>query len=239
MQLFCRQCGAEIKASNINLDTMMAKCDVCNAVFSFQDMYDDIAPKKAKAASGTPYAAVPMPHNMSLDETDTTLTITRDWRSWTVFFMLFFAILWNGMIWAFFVPAFGGVSDGFGFPFGFFLLPFIGVGFYLIYQVVTGLLNKTTIRVTDGHLSITHAPIPARNTRLDADQIEQLYVRQHVNRSSNGNTTRSYSLNVILSNGSKKKLMSGLTSADQALYVEQEIERFLGIPDAHVHGAIS
>lgn len=244
MQLFCRQCGAEIQAENVNLDTMMAKCSVCNAVFSFQDMYDDIKPKKEKAqAPGFAYSAVPMPANMSLNETDTTLTITRSWRSLTTAFLLIFAVIWNGMLWTIFVPTFTGISfeinRGPSFPFGLFILPFIGAGFYLIYRVAAELLNTTTITVTDHHLRITHAPIPARNSDLSADMIEQLYARVHVSRSSNGNTSRTYSLNVLLRDGSKKKLIGGLSNEDQALYIEQEIERFLGIENIPVRGAVA
>lgn len=46
MQLACKNCGALIPANDINIQTMLAVCKSCDAVFRFQP--DDLTPAKAK-----------------------------------------------------------------------------------------------------------------------------------------------------------------------------------------------
>ncbi|MGB1287357.1 MAG: hypothetical protein ACPG7F_12535, partial [Aggregatilineales bacterium] len=234
MQLYCRQCGAEIKAENVNLGKMIAKCDTCNAVFSFADMYDDIEPK-AKKSKRELYADVAMPNNMTLVENEKEMRIERKWFGCSTAMLLFFAIIWNGMIFGIFLPAVG-LSGADDFPI-LFLVPFMAVGIGMGYMGIAGLVNSTTVYVNDHEISIKHAPlpIPGGNKYLDAANIEQLFTKMHVSHSDNG-TNYTYSLNVIKTDGTRQKIIGSLDKAEQALYMEQEIERFSGIENLPVKG---
>lgn len=241
MKIYCRQCGAAIPAENVNLDKLIAKCDSCDAVFSFADMYEDVHPKKAKAAVEA-YADVPMPEAINVYEDDAgRMIIERKWFNCGTVAILGFGLLWNGLIFGLFVPAFGNMSIG-GPDMGFFgvfpmlfLLPFIGAGIFMLYQGLTGLLNTTTITVDDRQIDIRHRPIPHPGKQLAAGEIEQLYVQRHVHRGENS-TRYTYTVNVIDYNGKKQKILGGLHDPDQGLYIEQEIERYLGIENRPVRG---
>lgn len=230
MQIYCRQCGAAIKAENIHLETMMAKCNQCDAVFSFADMYEGVS-GKGKAEQGDVLQDIPMPSGVTMYDNGSALSIERKWFSPLVFFIAFFAVIWNGMIYAIFVPAFGRVG---GIP-TLFLLPFILVGLGLILYVVATFVNTTYIEVDSQTLNISHKPIPFPARTVDVANIVQLYTKRRIHRGKNGTTT-SYGLYVITADGKNQRLIGSLSDPKQALYMEQEIERFLGIENREVRG---
>ena len=97
--------------------------------------------------------------------------------------------------------------------------------------------------MADGILSVRHGPLPWRgNLDLPTDGIEQLFCQNKLrtNRDSDGHTTtsRQYEVHAVI-HGQKQKLLGGLHEADQALFVEQRLERFLGIEDRSVSGEMS
>ncbi|TXT35987.1 MAG: hypothetical protein FD138_1138, partial [Planctomycetota bacterium] len=60
------------------------------------------------------------------------------------------------------------------------------------------------------------------------------------NRDSDGHATTSMQYEVYaVVNGQKQKLLGGLHEVDQALFVEQRLERYLGIEDRIVPGEMS
>ncbi len=230
MQIYCRQCGAPIKAENVNLDNMMAKCDQCDAVFSFADMYEGVS-AKPKHEHEKELIDIPMPSGITIDSSGSRLLIQRRWFHWSTIFLLIFAVLWNCMIWGVFVPVFSDLNNT---PV-WFLLPFIAVGLFLIAYVVFNLVNSTAIEVDAQAVVIQHKPIPFPGKYIGCADIEQLYTRRHVHSSKNG-TSYTYSLNIVVPGGKTQRLLGNLSTADQALFIEQEIERFLGIEDRPVRG---
>lgn len=229
MQIYCRQCGKEIQADGVNLDKMIAKCSACNAVFSFADMYDG-EHSHQKKKQHLQYD-VPMPDKFSIRDDGDTLTIERKWFSWGVIFVGIFAIIWNAVLWIFFVPNFSEVGS----MFTLFLLPFIGAGIFLIYTSIAGLLNTTSITVRSKQLKISHYPLPFPGYTVSIGDIEQLFTKQRISRTKNG-TRIYYQLYVLLGDGREKALLKDLPTPEQALYVEQEVERFLDIEDIPVSG---
>ncbi len=165
-------------------------------------------------------------------------------------FLLFFAIAWDsflvGWYWLLTSGPFGG-ANGMPGPFKliFFVFPIahVAVGVGLTYFVLAGLLNSTVVRVADGMLSVRHGPIPWRgNLDLPTDEIEQIYCQNklHHSRNDDGHTTTSmqYEVHAVISS-QKKKLLGGLLEADQALFVEQRLERFLNLEDRPVPGEMT
>lgn len=121
------------------------------------------------------------------------------------------------------------------------LLSYIGGGFLLIgaaagvYVILATLVNKATITVTPVALTIRHGPLPLppwRLFRIDAPQIKQLYVDEKIN-AGQGSVSYHYQLYVLTKSGESVNLFPDLTFSewDKILYLEQEIERYLNLPD--------
>lgn len=164
-------------------------------------------------------------------------------------FLLFFAISWDsflvGWYWMLIAPN-GGLDGPPGaFKLIFFVFPIIhvAIGVGLTYFVLAGLLNSTVIRVADGMLTVRHGPLPwIGNCDLPTEGIDQIYCQNKLQRSrdEDGRTTISTQYEVhALVNGRKQKLLSGLHEADHALFVEQRLERFLGIENRTVPGELT
>ena len=110
--------------------------------------------------------------------------------------------------------------------------------FGIAYTALAGWLNRTRITVDQGRISVRHGPLPwLGNKDLDGSTMKQLYSKEKISRGRNS-TSVTYEVHAITTNGRNEKLLSGLETSEQALYIEQEIERYLRIEDAPVRGQI-
>jgi len=125
------------------------------------------------------------------------------------------------------------------------------VGLTFLYTGVARLINRTRFTVTRGILRVAHGPLwwPGKR-RLASASIDQLYVREHVRvvtrRRKMGITHQrvrheihTWEVWLRRKDGETMKLLGRLGDSKQALYVEQRIERFLGIVDRPVEGAMN
>ena len=64
-----------------------------------------------------------------------------------------------------------------------------------------------------------------------------MFTKEKVHRNKN-NVSYTYQLKYLDQNDVEHKLLSGLDTPEQALYIEQEIENTLGIKDRSVEGEI-
>jgi hypothetical protein len=93
--------------------------------------------------------------------------------------------------------------------------------------------------VSRNSLSIRHGPLPwTGNRQMSGRELTQLYGVEN-SRTSKGSTTYTYDLLALDREGRTIKLISGLTDKDQVLYLEQTLERRLGIEDAPVDGEVA
>lgn len=102
------------------------------------------------------------------------------------------------------------------------------------------MLNKTTLVVQGGWLTIEYGPHPwfNRHQRYPLSEIAQLYVKKKTSYSEHGpNIT--YEVHALLTSHRDIKLVTNLTEPEQGLYIEQEIERYLGLRDHPVAGELS
>ena len=174
----------------------------------------------------------------NIDESRSEMTITFSWYTHVAIFLIFFCLMWNGII--------GTMASTLLFAgdvpilFAFFLIPFVGVGVGLIYYTLCLFINKTTITVDSNRIKVKSTPLPwwKSNKELDVSDVKQFYVKETANRSSKGSTTYSYALQVLMNNDSNIELISGsvLHNADDAAFLEQKIENYLGIEDFKVRG---
>lgn len=227
MQLTCKSCGAAIDADNINLDHLIAKCAYCDSVFSFADQFGGPADEQF-----LPRPAVSMPKGISVANRGYELAITRSWFGARYVLLTFFTLVWNGFL----VMWYGIALSQRMWEMGLFASGHALIGVALIYATIAGYINKTLITVGSGRLKVEHGPLPwIGNKQLDAVAIKQLYCKERIHRGRNS-TSYSYEVHAVTEAGVDEKVVSGLHNSEQALYLEQEIERFLGIKDRPVRG---
>jgi len=153
------------------------------------------------------------------------LVLERRWFDKQHLIMLPFCIALD----AFLVAWFGGAPASFVFLV-FPLIP-LALALGLTYYTLAGLLNKTTLRITDGLLFVRHAPVPWRgNLVLPTIRIRQLRVCRIAQGENSQSVT--YAVDVVVDRRSKINLVAGLHSREQARFIEWIIEDHLGIRDA-------
>lgn len=180
-----------------------------------------------------PREVVQLPRGMALDR-GSDLVITRRWLSSLAFFLLFFTLLWDGFM-GIFLYSLASVDDS-GFPW--FSLLHLAVGAGLTYAVVCQFVNRTTVTVRAGQLEVKHGPLwwPGHKN-LDARSLRQVYVRKKVSHSSKGGTSVAYEVEYVAADGRTGSLLGELPRPEQALFIEQQLESFLGIEDTWVSGS--
>ena len=252
MQLTCGQCGAPFRAADLHLARGLAVCSACGGVQRLPGPVTSDAKNHSEAppANRKTSADVPVPDRFTVEDDGRELTIRYGWFQWILLFLLFFAIAWDsflvGWYWMLTSGPFGGNNDMPGpFKLIFFVFPIahVAVGIGLTYFVLAGFLNSTVVRVVDGMLSVRHGPLPWRgNLDLPSDEIEQIYCQNKLQTSRDedgrSSTSMSYEVHAVVA-GQKRKLLGGLRDADQALFVEQALERFLKIEDRAVPGEMT
>jgi len=231
IELRCKSCGAVLKPESVNLSLAMAQCEHCGALFGLRGAV-------GAAGVGTVLSVerqkVPMPKGFAVVDFGTTLEITRRWFSPVFLFLFVFCIFWNG-----FMLVWHGIALTTGmWPMSCFGLIHTAVGVGLAYFTVAGFVNRTVVRAGRGTIEVRHGPLPwPGNKNLPSGQIDQLYCKETVSRGKNGPHYR-YSVEAVLRGSTHSALLTGLENSDQALYFEQELERYLGIEDRPIRGEL-
>lgn len=258
MDVSCKRCGVPIPADDINLEHLVAKCRRCNAVFDLTAQLEasrgevsgiDVArsqrPQRHEVAMPEGFRVVRGPnggffgvgYGNGAQCPRSSVTLVRRWFNPVAdLALLFFAVVWN----AFLVFWYSAVLLMPNVPWIMVVFPIghVAVGIGIGYRALAGLINRTTIAVTSEALSVRHGPLPwAGNRTLDANQVTQLYCMDKVTNTKNGTRT-TWEVHANLANGSSLALVSGLTALNQALYIEQEVERALAIEDVRIPGEV-
>lgn len=233
MQLHCRVCAAEIPAANINLDNLVAKCANCNAVYGIAGELGMASGGKDKATAIR--AEVPMPQGIEIKDEFDKLVIRREWFSWKIFTMVGITLVVDFVI----VATFVGAAETFQPILVLVMLPFVAVALVLTYLSLASFVNITTITVTPQEIDVRHRPLPMLGLQtLPASHLAQLYCVQKAAYYVNNRPVYAYDVCAILNNQRRESLLTGLDSIEQALYIEQEIERYLQIEHRPVPGGI-
>lgn len=229
-ELRCRNCGAPLAAENVVEHLSMARCSHCNAVFALEPD----GPIAAGAGQAALRPQVAMPSGIKVEDVGTALQISRRWFNVSAFFLLFFSIFWNGfmLVWHGIAISSGAwIMSAFGL-----LHTAVGVG--VAYATAGMFLNTTYVRVGNGMIEVKTEPVPWwGNKWLTADDISQFYCMEQVHRGKNG-TSYTYDVMCLRNDGVRDTLVQGLQDSTQALFIEQELERFLGIKDQPVDGEL-
>ncbi|MGB7341666.1 MAG: AtpZ/AtpI family protein [Phototrophicaceae bacterium] len=239
MQITCPQCSKQLTEHHIDIFANVVSCDACNAVFSTPSSNLDYVAKKDKKPPT-------IPKRFKIDQHANHFSIAYRENACAGIASGLFALFWNGLLWVFFVPAFGSVgyqsltnSDGIewlGLLFPIFLIPFLLIGFFIGIYSLKLLLNTVTIQAHKETLSIKHRPIRLPSDKsINTKEISQLYTKQHITQGS-GADHITYELHAVIKDGKEKTLLDGLTDAHAVLFIEYELEKFLRIRDRRVDG---
>ena len=220
--LNCKNCHTHIPAHDININKAIAKCPECDHVFSFEE---DIETHLHKPE-------VIMPKNIEVLELRSELNMYRKWWGPKFLGIGFFALFWNGFMMVWFTMA---ISSG-AYEMAAFGIIHALVGLGMIYWIIAGVFNTTEIRTTKNRFYINHGPVPWRGNReIDVSRINQFFTKMNISQNKN-NTSYSYEVHAVLDGGEQIKVLGLMDTPEEALYIEQELERFLNIPDRRVSG---
>jgi len=227
MDITCPHCSRPVPAEDVNVQTSIAKCRYCSAVFGFAGQVP------GASAFGPSKRAVEMPDDYTMSMEGSGLVLVRRWFSWKYLFMLFFCVFWDGFLVFWYTAAFK--TNG---PLMVKLFPLlhVAVGVGLTYATLAGFLNRTKISLNSAELRIRHYPLPWPGNRLlQRQELDQLFCEEKLS-SSRNSVSYTYSLSAVLTGGKRVKLISGLDNPEDALFLEQKIEGYLGITDRPVAG---
>ncbi|MBF0569537.1 MAG: hypothetical protein HQL18_02035 [Candidatus Omnitrophica bacterium] len=228
MKIMCPACNQEVAAEDINLSQEIAKCANCNNVFSFADKVSG-----ASQAQDRPQIEKPKQYELINDADG--FAIVRRWLGCSVVPLLFFCVFWNGFMAVWFTVAFTHKQYAMA-AFG---SIHAAVGLGMLYGVLAMFLNKTTIRITYDSVTVRHAPLPWMGQKtISRAEVKQFYSQEDISQTKNG-TSRSYAVRLLTSNEKVVDLVTGLAGRDEALFIEQQVEKFLGIRDENVSGELS
>jgi hypothetical protein len=232
MDIICKGCGALIRAESVDLKAMAAKCQSCNAAFSIADqvaLADGSAPKAR--------SEVPRPEPFTVEYLGGTLCIKWRWYKPTAIILAAFTLTWEGVVFVFIIPSVGSGGDDFSVKLS---ILFTVIGIVLAYFTLTTFVNKTRIDVNTNALTVRYGPIPSvRGLSLPRDSLRQFYCVKQLYGSRNRSSARTYyHLQALNADGLAITVIRNLQDAEEALYLEQELERFLGIKDELVRGEL-
>ncbi len=242
--LDCPNCGGDVPAKNVNIDRMVAVCPTCDMVFQFGGGGVAV-PSPTPTSVSSPYGKRKLKQKPRKVAPSRAIRIFDDketggfeihkrdrnaGRNGAMAFLIFFTLVWDGFMVAWFWIAFSTGELGmaaFGSIHG-----TVGVG--LTYWVLSHFLNMTRIAVTQDEITVTTAPIYVHAPRrFSTEHIDQLYVKQTAYE-ANGN--HHYEVMADVLGEGAKKLVGGFVNYTDAVYVEQEIEYYLNIEDMPISG---
>jgi hypothetical protein len=161
------------------------------------------------------------------------LVLTRRWFTKMAFGLLVFCVIWDGMMVLFITL---GLRDG-GFPWP--ILLHLAAGIAITYWMLASFINATEISVNDRALTLRHFPLPwLGNMIIPVETIDQLFCTHTYAQRGRSGGNAYYSVNVLQKDGKAIVLVMNIEQPAQARFIEQEIERRLGIADRPIVGEV-
>jgi len=221
--IICPQCKANIPVEQLNPTQRTARCVDCQ---SSVPVTNPFSTKHTPAALYWP--SLTLPNGFNLTGSGSTFTVTWRWFGSKYIFLIFFCLIWD-LITFNLVGAAGWAA---------LFIPHVWVAVGVTYYTLAGLVNHTEIRVDANQLTVTHGPLPYwGNKQFSSDTLGQLYSKKRTHRTKR-TTTYTYELHAYTRTGRSVTLLKGLDKPQQALFLEQEIERFLDIKDKSIAGEL-
>lgn len=229
MEIYCSYCNTKVTANNINLESKIAKCASCDNIFSIKSQLETLKTKEREYISNIPF--------VTMNKNDATITFNITWfKGYTeAIFLTLFSLFWNGFMLVWFSIA---LSSG-QLTMALFGSIHALIGLFLAYYTICLYVNTKIIIVDSKKIFLEDKPLPFfGNKIIDIEKAHQLYTKEIVTYSKNRKNT-SYKLAIITSKNKDFDLPIHFSKKDEALYLEQEIEKFLKIKDIEVSGEVA
>ena len=224
MTLTCPSCGAKV---SITEDASRYRCEYCGNEHILND-------HTTALAAPTPIRPViTVPSSVWIEKDGQSARIIQRWFSFKYIPMAFFCVAWDAFLIFWYSMALGG-----GLPWIFSVFPVVhlAVGVGLTYSTLCGFFNRTVLEITRDELSIWFEPLPWIGEKtIKLTEVKQLFCKEKVSRGENS-TTSQYQLLAVTRDNRQIHLVDNLDSPDVALFIEQQIERWLKIKDYPVAG---
>ena len=228
-QINCPNCNEVVPAENLNLTNMVGKCHSCDHVFSIADVVGSSTQQVRRGDEN-----LGLPAGIELQRGLSYLEFTILWRKTRRkgFFTLF-AVMWNLLL----LPFIIAVISTNDWKLALFISLHLLVGVSFFFYTLALWINRTTIHVSKGGIEVKHGPVPipfTPNHSVAASELKQLYVEEYVPSKTNGRPDITFGVRMRAHDGTDVRLVPGFQNPDHALYIEQEIEKFLTIEDEPV-----
>ena len=221
-ELRCASCHAVIGPASIDLKCELAACASCGRLTDLRRA--PAAPTPAATEPGTARARAPvqLPVGMSMTTLPDRLIVRRRWlrqKHWFLLCIVESGVAYVAYLWTTLPPS---------------VWLILGTLFVLSwnYNLAAMFVNSTVISAAGDGVSVKHGPLPtvfARNTAAEKSQLEQLYATTFGS---------AFAVEAKLKSGPPLRLVAPLITAEQALFVEQTLERALGLVDFAVEGEL-
>lgn len=169
------------------------------------------------------------PNKMTVNRSAEGLVISWRWFGRQTIFMIFFAGFWNVVAWS--IGA--SILKNGEFNLFFLLIPGLHLilGIWLIYTVLRGLFNKTTITINEQHISVQTKPLPSHGAYKEfyTAKIKRIHVYRNTHESDEGGTSYTYDIFLTTTTHSSERLLHPLDNRDEALFLAQTINRYLNL----------
>ncbi len=203
MPMLCPDCHAEIEERNFNISTDVAYCPLCRKNYSCRELL--------KADASTPrLSELRCPRRVRLitDGIDERL-LCRNFAP-AGFFLLFFALLWNGFLLARFLLPLGTGNGESAQPDDLsclFLSPFVLIGIGVLAGALYLLCGKAEVAERNGRFSFFHGvgPIGIRRT-FSAEEVEKFDWERQMHVDSEKNTSHDCLITARLRDGGTRNL---------------------------------
>ncbi len=235
MSIHCTTCGAPLEEAQLDRGRGLARCRHCDTVVELDLSQPE--PRRRDPHARTP---VTLPEHFDFEQRGEALVIRWPWFTlktllWAGFTLIWFLAL--GGYWAGVLGPGGSAEAGVVAGQLLFTVGHVAVGLVVAYLALAGFLNTTTITASRDGLDVRHAPLPWPGGGT-VSGVRQLYSKERAHRGKHGRLSYSYELHAISADGERRKLVSRLVEAPQALWLEQTLEDHLGLRDRPVGGEI-
>jgi hypothetical protein len=225
--LQCPSCGGE---TSFAADASLFACDYCGHQHVF------VLPRRALAEQQAPRRSLlSRPRKVTIEKRGQSLDVTWYWFTWVSLLLALFATIcmcsWCDMFQEMIkVDWTGGVDLGSAFL----ILGFLAFVMGLVYLTLVGSINHSRLRATPGVITVRHGPMPwRRGAKVPTSDLEQLYCER-----VGDSESPSYSLCAVLKGGHKQVLLPNLNTPTTAVFIEQQVESWLKLPDRQVIGEV-
>ncbi len=227
VELECKNCGAPLATDNVSDRLDVARCPHCKTIFALETL---APPTPSRKKDTLPARAFLQPKHFEVHRESDELVIQGQPAAsllWIGPFLLLCILTPLVAVREYTLEHMDGLSAYM--PLGFALMGALAAA-----AILSTALRKIVIRVGPEKLSCIREGLWKKHfCDVPSESIVQLYVREYPTGGNDGRSIR-YQLYLVRDLGGREVIYDDFYTAEQALYIEQEIEKRLGLENIRV-----